>query len=167
MHRWLNEPHVVEFYSRRPSSYEEVRRRYLPRLDPDWLTKCFIVAVEKEIGYIQVYRNSDYPEWAGLIGEQAGISLDLFIGELDHVGIGLGRLLLSQFLDEVAFPLYSAEEACYIAHQTVNHRALRASQAAGFQFVREFLEEGLPNILLKKNRTPEGIEPQASVGTAQ
>jgi len=24
MHRWLNAPHVVEFYSRHPSSYEEV-----------------------------------------------------------------------------------------------------------------------------------------------
>lgn len=150
MYSWLREPHVREFYHRKPvPSWEEMRKHYLQRLDPGWPTKCFLSCVGHPIGYIQTYRVADYPEYAAMIGEDKGISVDLFIGNATYLGIGWGRLILLKFLNEVAFPLFDGEDVCWIYHERLNHRALHASKAAGFQYVRDFPEEGDLKILLR------------------
>jgi aminoglycoside 6'-N-acetyltransferase len=149
LYSWLLEPHVREFYHRKSvSSWEETRKHYLPRLNSGSPTKCFLTCVNKPIGYIQTYRVADYPEYAGVIGEAEGISLDLFIGDAAYLGIGWGRLILPKFLHEVAFPLFPREEVCWICHEKLNRRALRASKAAGFRYVRDFFEGGDPKELL-------------------
>jgi len=144
LYTWLQEPHVREFYHRKGvSSWEETRQEYLRRLVPEWPTKCFLSCCDgRTVGYIQTYKVSDYPEYGALIGETAGISIDLFIGDTAYVGRGWGRLILLKFLNEVAFPLFPDEEVCWIYHEPSNQRALRASKAVGFQYVRDFLEEG-------------------------
>ena len=115
MYCWLQEPHVREFYQRKGvSSWEETRDHYLELLVIDWPTKCFLSCVGRPIGYIQTYRVADYPDYAATIGEVAGISVDLFIGDADHLGIGWGRLILLKFLNEVAFPLFPGENVCWI-----------------------------------------------------
>ena len=105
--------------------------------------------VRSPIGYIQTYRVADYPEYAATIDEVAGISVDLFIGDAEHLGIGWGRLILLKFLNEVAFPLFPGESVCWIYHEKLNQRALRASQAAGFRYVRDFIEDGNQKELLR------------------
>jgi hypothetical protein len=101
------------------------------------------------IGYIQTYRVADHPEYAATIGEVEGISVDLFIGAADHLGIGWGRLILVKFLNEIAFPLFPEENVCWIYHEKLNQRALRASKAAGFRYVRDFVEDGIQKELLR------------------
>ena len=58
------------------------------------------------------------------------------------VGNGWGRLILLKFLSEVAFPLFHAEQVCWIYHDKLNRRALAAAKAAGFRHIRDFTEEG-------------------------
>jgi len=143
IYSWLEEPHVREFYHRKTlPSWEEMNEKYRQRLDPAWPTRCFLSCLDHPIGYIQVYRIADYPEYAAMIGETEGISIDLFIGELEYVGRGWGRRILMQFLDEVAPHLFPNENICWIHHEPANQRAVHASKAAGFQYVRNFLEEG-------------------------
>jgi len=143
VYSWLQAPHIREFYHRKPlPPWEQMRRHYFQRLHPDWPTKCFLSCVGKPIGYIQTYRVADYPEYAAMIGEAEGISVDLFIGEPTYLGSGWGRLILVKFLVEVAFPLFPQEDVCWIYHERLNQRAVRASRAAGFQYVRNFLEDG-------------------------
>jgi RimJ/RimL family protein N-acetyltransferase len=146
---WLQAPHVREFYHRKSvSSWEETRNHYRKRLVTDWPTKCFLSCVGRPIGYIQTYRVADYPDYAATIAERAGISIDLFIGDADHLGVGWGRVILVKFLNEVAFPLFPGENVCWIYHEKLNQRALRASQAAGFRNVRDFIEDGCQKELL-------------------
>ena len=153
IYSWLQEPHVREFYHRNSvPSWEETRRHYLQRLDPGWPTKSFLSCVGHPIGYIQAYRIADYPEYAAMIGETEGISVDIFIGESGFLGVGWGRLILRKFLDEVAFPLFHPEKVCWIYHEPANQRALRASKAAGFQYVRDFIEDGALKELLMLRR---------------
>jgi RimJ/RimL family protein N-acetyltransferase len=150
IYSWLREPHVREFYHRKGvSSWEETRDHYRERLAIDWPTKCFLSCVGRPIGYIQTYRVADYPDYAATIDEVEGISVDLFIGDADHLGIGWGRLILVKFLNEVAFPMFPGENVCWIYHEKLNQRALRASQAAGFRYVRDFIEDGSRKELLR------------------
>jgi hypothetical protein len=57
-------------------------------------------------------------------------------------------LSLLKFINDVAFPLFPRENVCWIYHDKLNHRALRASKAAGFQHVRDFVEDGSQKELL-------------------
>jgi RimJ/RimL family protein N-acetyltransferase len=143
LYSWLQQPHVREFYHRKGvASWEETRRHYLQRLTPGWPTKCFLSCLGTPVGYIQTYRIADYPEYAATIGETEGISVDLFIGDMAYLGKGWGRLILMKFLHEIAFPMFPEEDVCWIYHEKLNHRALRASKAAGFRYVRDFREDG-------------------------
>ena len=83
LYSWRQEPHVREFVQRQPPTWEEIRDKYLPRLNPGWPAKCFLSCVGNPIGYIQTYRIADWPDYAATIGESAGIGVDLFIGDLD------------------------------------------------------------------------------------
>lgn len=148
IYRWRNSPHVREFYQRKPPTWEGVREKYIPRLRPDSPTKCFLVSAGDCMGCIQTYRVADWPEYAATIGQRTGISVDLFIGEAGYVGKGWGPLILVRFLRDVAFPLFPEENTCWIAHDKLNHRAIGASRAAGFRYVRDFVEEGIQHELL-------------------
>ena len=154
LYSWLQAPHVREFYHKKSvPKWEEMRAEYLRRLNPDWPTKCFLTCAGMiPMGYIQAYRVADYPEYAAMIGEDKGISLDLFIGDARFVGNGWGRLILLKFLNEVAFPLFDTEQICWIYHDTLNGRALSASRAVGFRHVRDFTEEGDLKELLALHR---------------
>jgi hypothetical protein len=56
LHKWLQGPHIREFYQRRTPTWEDTRERYSPRLAPEWPTKCFLARAGHAIGYIQTYR---------------------------------------------------------------------------------------------------------------
>jgi hypothetical protein len=156
LYSWLQQPHVREFYQRRAPTWDDVRERYLRRLAPEWPTKCFLIHADKPIGYIQTYRIADWPECTASIGESHGISVDLLIGEGSYVGNGWGRLVLLKFLDEIAFPLFAEEEVCWILHDKLNGRALRASRAAGFEYLRDVVDHGTPHALFVLNKQRAG-----------
>jgi aminoglycoside 6'-N-acetyltransferase len=150
MYGWLQALHVREFYHTKPlPSWQETQAHYLQRLDPNWPTRCFLICVDCAIGYIQTYRIADYPDYAATIGETEGISVDLFIGEPQYSGNGWGRLILLKFVSDVAFPLFPEENVCWICHDKLNHRALGASRAVGFQYARDFIEDGRQKELLR------------------
>jgi aminoglycoside 6'-N-acetyltransferase len=165
IYSWLQKPHVREFYHRkRLPSWDEMRANYLQRLDPAWPTKCFLSCIDHPIGYIQTYRIADYPEFAATIGETQGISIDLFIAEEEYVGRGWGRLILRKFLHEISFPLFPQEEVCWIHHEPANQRALRASKAAGFRYVRNFVEEGEIKELLILQKAAVQVQQEGLAG---
>jgi aminoglycoside 6'-N-acetyltransferase len=146
---WLMEPHVRRFYQPAPITLEEVIAEYGPMLGNRTPTICHLAASEgTPFAYVQSYRNLDYPEWADLIDVRDGISVDLFIGEPAFLHRGFGRAVLRAYLDQVALAHFATETRAYIAHATANAPALRCSQAAGFRPLREFLEDGVPTLLL-------------------
>jgi hypothetical protein len=130
---WLQQPHVLEFYCKKPAVWEETRTHYLQRLDPASPTKCFLVRSDRPFGYIQTYRIADYSLTASMLGETNGIGIDLFIGDPEYLATRWGRNMLLKFLNEIAFPLFPEENVCWIYHEAAKHRAMRASKAVGFQ----------------------------------
>ncbi len=147
MHRWLNRPHLKRFVQKEPISPREVEEQYDPRLSNDAATHCHLACLEAPFGYLQCYRLSDYPDWAEIIGQDQGIGVDLFIGEPDLIGLGLGAAMLRGYLSQVAFPLFAKAPSAWIAHEADNLAAQGCSQSVGFSRRGVFLESGLKTIL--------------------
>jgi len=153
MTRWLATAHVTAFFQPAPIDLGGVSERYGPRLDAGWPTRCHIaLSRNRPFGYLQCYRNADWPDWAAEIGVAEGLSIDLYIGEPAFVGRGYGQAMLKAYVRDVAFARWPDERRCYIAHAVANTRALACSQAVGFRDIGGFEEDGVPMRLLEIDR---------------
>ncbi len=153
LHLWLNRPHLRRFYQKQPISLDEVRDYYLDSIlgrEPTWVHLALLDG--RPFGYIQCYRCLDYPEWAHEIGLTQGISIDLYIGEPDLLGRGLGKRMERDYVLTVAFPLYPEESECFICHEPDNAAALACSRAVGFMDLHEVTEAGIRQRLLVLRR---------------
>ena len=101
---------------------------------------------------IQTYLVSDYPEWEEVVEVGPGVAgVDLMIGEVDAVGSGLGPRVLAQFAREVVFA--RPETTAVVASvEEPNRRSWRAFETAGFHYVRDVEEDGLPHRLMRLDR---------------
>jgi RimJ/RimL family protein N-acetyltransferase len=158
LHRWLNAPHVLEWWDR-PPAQDEVRAKYLPRIaGSSDVTPYVILLEDAPLGYIQVYPVA--PGAWGLRGVAAGAGVDLLIGEAEYLHRGLGPRTLRAFLGEVVFR-DTAVSVCYIDPSTRNRAAIRAFEKAGFRYVADVTDPntGLPLHLMRITReeSPQGV----------
>jgi len=154
MNAWLAQAHVRTFFQKEPITLAEVAAKYGPRVRGEVPTHCHLALDEagRPFGYLQGYRNLDWPDWAAEIDVDGGLSIDLYIGEPDHVGGGYGRAMLGAYVRDIAFPLYPDEARCYIAHAHENIAALACSRAVGFRDLGDFVEDGVDMRLLLLER---------------
>ena len=137
---WLARPHVARWW-REPSDLISVERNYGPLakgLDP---TEGFIVHFSaRPIGYVQRYLIDEHPDWRetiqGALGHGGGIGIDYLIGEPDFVGRGVGRRLISQFVD-ASWTRYPSADRIAVALQQDNIASWKALAASGFRRVWE------------------------------
>jgi aminoglycoside 6'-N-acetyltransferase len=151
--RWLAEPRVRRFYQKTPVVLEEIAREYGPAVRGEEPTLGHLaLQAGTPFAYLQCYRNADYPDWAAIIGAADGVSLDLYIGDPQFLHRGLGRAALGGYLRRVALAHFADERRAYIGHEPANTAALRCSEAAGFRWLRTFLEDGIEMVLLVAER---------------
>ncbi len=55
---------------------------------------------------IQTYRLSDNPDYETAVGVEHAAGVDLFIGDPDLMGIGLGTEVLRAFVERIGWPTY-------------------------------------------------------------
>ena len=134
MHRWVNTPHVREWWDALPT-LDAVVTKYAPRIAGHEPTRSFVVeAGSRPVGYIQSYRIADYPDYARHLGsDECAAGVDLFVGEAEFVGHGFGSAMLREFLGTVVFAEDWPTE-CLIGPEIENHRAIRSYQKAGFSY---------------------------------
>jgi aminoglycoside 6'-N-acetyltransferase len=113
----------------------------------------FVILVdERPVGMIQTYRVGDHPEWGELIDvEPEAAGLDLFVGDPDAVGRGLGPEILREFARTVVFSRPETTAAVATIEEA-NRRSWRAFEKAGFRHVRDVEEDGLPHRLMRLER---------------
>jgi aminoglycoside 6'-N-acetyltransferase len=149
LHAWLNRPHLRRFYQKQPISLDEVTAEYTPAIRGEEPGQLHLAMHQgRPFGYLQCYRNLDYPAYAQELGFTDGASIDLYIGEPDMLGQGFGKRMERAYVLEVVFPSYPAEQHCYICHESGNTVAQACSGAAGFSHQRDVIEAGLPSRLL-------------------
>ena len=136
--RWLNEPHVHEWYDDdKENTLEDVTTRYGPEVRGEEPTDGYLAFYEdKPVGYIQMCKVHDYPEFGPFLGyDNATAGVDLFIGEIDYMGKGLGNLMLKKFLKEIVFSRDDIQ-TCIIDPDPANIRAIKSYEKAGFTYVK-------------------------------
>ena len=144
MARWLNEPHVREWWDpdQADATVETVRTTYLPYTDPasDGVT-AFIEDHGRPVGFVQFYPWSlegEYCRKVGITVEPGAWAFDVFIGEPDARGTGAA----SRALDLVCRYLVDQRgaSAVVIVTETSNVRAHHVYEKLGFVKVHEFLD---------------------------
>jgi aminoglycoside 6'-N-acetyltransferase len=133
--RWLSDPRVLAYYGGRddPQSYEQVREKYAPRvLSADRVVPCIMEYAGRAVGYLQYYP-ADAVEYQ--FGEPGRLyAVDLFLGEPDEWGRGLGTRFLHRLLIFLFHEL--GAEWVLIDPHVDNPRAVRAYEKAGFRKVK-------------------------------
>ena len=153
LHAWLNRPHLTRFFQKRPISRAEVGAKFEPIIRREDTTHSHLAFdAGAPLGYLQCYRIVDNPEWAALIQAKEGIGVDLAIIDPAKLGRGFGRAMLVSYLSDVAFPLYPGESKCFIGHDLENEAAIACSRSVGFEYVRDFVEDGIPSGLFVRER---------------
>lgn len=140
---WLVQPHVRRWYDEVPNATypDDTIERYRRGIRGEVPTFRYVVELDgRPIGEIQSYRIDSYPEYAALVGiEEPAIGIDLFIGEAEFIGRGIGPRVIRTFLREVAFPHHGVD-VCVIAPAQSNVAAIRAYEKAGFRRQKTFFE---------------------------
>lgn len=110
-----------------------VEAKYGPRVDGAEPTHVFVIEqAARPIGWIQWYLWSDYPKHALQLGaEPSSAGIDLAIGEPAMTGLGLGPVVIREFLRRVIFA-DPGISAVVTDPQEGNLRSLGAFRKAGF-----------------------------------
>jgi RimJ/RimL family protein N-acetyltransferase len=113
-----------------------VEAKYGPCVDGAEPTKVFLIEQEnRPIGWIQWFRWVDYPEHGRQVGaENTSAGIDLAIGELEMTGLGLGPVVIREFLNQFVFT-NSGIYAVVADPEEGNLRSLNAFRKAGFNAV--------------------------------
>jgi aminoglycoside 6'-N-acetyltransferase len=147
---WLRHEHVAEWW-RDPLEIAVEKRRAAIEGRRD-VEQYVIVEDDRPVGMVQTYLVADHPDWGELIGvEPEAAGVDLFIGEPDAVGRGLGPRVLEQFAREIVFAR-PGTTATVATVEEANRRSWRAFERAGFRHVRDVEEDGRPHRLMRLER---------------
>jgi aminoglycoside 6'-N-acetyltransferase len=150
LRRWLGREHVRPWWrdsvDKSIAHYEDA----LAGRDP---TDNYLIVLDgRPIGMIQTYLVSDHPEWEEVVSVGPGVAgVDLLIGEPELVGQGLGPRILEEFVRNVVFAR-PGTHACVAAVEEQNRRSWRAFEKAGFRYLRDVEEDGLPHRLMRLDR---------------
>lgn len=154
LHRWLNAPHVVAGYSRVPTTAEEIAAKYGPRIAGSEPVRGYVAAVDgKPIGYVQVYRVADFPDYRAAVGDGSDdAAIDVLIGEIEYTGRGLGRRVIVAAVEEIVWPVFGARN-CYACPRHDNLSSVRAFTKAGFRALRPIdVANGERELLMQRAR---------------
>ncbi|HUP97144.1 MAG TPA: GNAT family N-acetyltransferase [Usitatibacter sp.] len=160
---WLLRPHVAKWYAPAPSTFAEVVAKYGPRTQRESPVRAYVILIDgREAGYIQSYPIGLFPEYAAVLGGEAGVvGIDLFIGDENFLGWGLGSRAVRHFVDEMVFSRPDAT-ACLAGPVEGNIASIRAFEKAGFRRWKTAQNErGERECVMRREREPGGyrIEP--------
>ncbi len=150
LHSWLNRPHVVAWWQGE-ASVDEVREKYLPRLDSDRVRPYLARLDRIPVGYIQAYVaiDDDQGWWQGHI--DPGVrGIDQFLADPDYLGQGLGTAMVSQF----AALLFRDPRVTRVQADPhpANARAIRCYEKAGFLEAGRIITPDGPALLMVRDR---------------
>jgi aminoglycoside 6'-N-acetyltransferase len=154
MYEWLRREHVRRWWDEH-ATYEDVARHYLPAIEGRKPTDLYLILLDgRPVGFIQSYLVADYPDFAARVGLGSGVAgVDLFVGEEELTGQGLGTDVLRAFVRDVVFG-EPATTACIADPDVRNAASIRAFEKAGFRRVGEFFDpaDGQLHALVRLDR---------------
>ncbi len=147
---WLARPHVARWWRDEiADTLAELRAAIEGR---DASEQHLILLDGRPIGLIQTYLAADHPEWEAIVQVGPGVAgVDLFVGEEELIGRGLGPRIIDAFAREIVLAS-DGVDAVIATVEEANRRSWRAFEKAGFRHVRDVVEDGFPCRLLRLDR---------------
>ncbi|MHA1558480.1 MAG: GNAT family N-acetyltransferase [Alphaproteobacteria bacterium] len=146
LHQWMNTQYVSRWWGENRDfwSIKDIKDKYRTYVDGYKIMNGerktihgFVIYLDyKPVGYIQYYNAYDFPRKEGykLTGFPESLALiDVYIGEKDYVGKGIGPKFIKQFLEEYVWQDF---DACLVDPDKKNDFAIRAYTKVGFQIVK-------------------------------
>lgn len=141
IYEWFKQPEIKRWYARgKDWTLADIERKYLPRIRGEEVVPSFIMTADtKDIGFIQYYPFSKkaLPEGMSVvfldkmkINPNVSAGIDLFIGEETLIGIGLGTIILREFIKHQIPKQFTN---LYIDPESINHRAIKSYTKVGFK----------------------------------
>jgi aminoglycoside 6'-N-acetyltransferase len=136
--RWLQAPHVREWWRDEPTDLTTVEAKYGSCIDGDDPTELFIIeAGGRTVGMIQRYRFADEPVWRQVLVDIADVEtaagFDYLLGERDAVGQGIGTATVRQLV-VTTFGQWPVD-SIVVTVQQANVASWRVLEKAGFSRV--------------------------------
>jgi aminoglycoside 6'-N-acetyltransferase len=143
--KWLETPHVKEWWDEeinytKQSIYDKYNSYTLGYKVTEGSRKNiypFIINIDsKPVGYIQYYNFYDFPRVYDIILQNLPSSLaalDLFIGEYNYIGRGLGVKILKLFMKNYVFKKF---DNCFVDPEDDNYSAIKTYERAGFEKIK-------------------------------
>lgn len=127
---WCSQESVYRYFEQRILTGGEIREKYRPRTKENARVPVWMIEYEgRPVGIIQYQKISAEDSWCG-IDEDGGYEIDLFIGEEEKRGRGIGResVLL------IARRLFEEKNArlLVMCPMKENERAIRCYRKCGF-----------------------------------
>ena len=158
MKRWLNTPHVHEWFEecgKDEPTFQRVVIKYLPRIHGQEPVNCYLVLYDtRPVAYIQSYRIEDFPTAKAMVTDSTNVAgTDTFIGEEDFLHKGFGDIYIRKFLREIVFTEPEIM-SCIIDPEPKNKIAIRAYEKAGFDYSHTAwnAEDNVPAYIMAINR---------------
>jgi len=152
LHEWMNKPHLRPYYMWGDISLEDVRSKFIPRIEGEDDCRSLIAEFdESPLGYIQWYYNRSDPDYGvAREGFMDGVSFDYFVGETAFLGKQLGSAILLATIEYVAAKVEEDDRDFFLIHAEENARAIRCSERAGFQSIAKMTYSGLPSKIYRR-----------------
>lgn len=139
--RWLARAHVAEWWGP-PLDRPGVEEKYGPSVDGTDPTLLFICTEDTvDVGFVQIYRMADNPDYARAVGNDDGAGIDILIGDAARCGQGLGPRMI-RAAAELAWARYPEVQGALAGPSVRNTRSLQAFATAGFRALRQVTVEG-------------------------
>lgn len=141
LHSWFQEPTIKNWYAfGKCFSLDDIKKKYLPRIQGKDKTPSYIVNLHnKSIGFIQYYALSDHLP-SGITDQNSKLfeiakpekicGIDIFIADSKWRGVGLGKQIMNQFIDEF---LLSRFDWVIVDPSANNINAIRCYEKNGFK----------------------------------
>ena len=160
LHRWLNEPGVVEWWEGEDVSWDAVVRDY--RTQRDDSTEHWIASVNgRDVGWIQCYLAADDPDetdaWWALGVDRKAAGIDYLIGDRSDRGHGMGSAVIRAFVIDVVFGQHPEWTQACAGPFAANVASCRALEKAGLRFVGQIDDDEGPCRLMVATREDMGL----------
>lgn len=152
LHRWLNRPHIVEWWGGHRPTIEQVRERYLPRLMNEVRVTPYIgLLAGKPFAYAQSYVALGAGDgWWEEEADPGVRGIDQSIADPELLGKGLGTKLVRTLVEL----LFRDPQVTKIQTDPApnNLRAIRCYEKAGFRRVKTIVTPDGPAIYMLQSR---------------
>lgn len=143
LHRWLNEPGVVQWWEGEDVSWDAVVRDYgSGNTDP---VEQYLACIgDREVGWIQCYAAADFEQeaeaqhWWALGIDRTAAGIDYLLGDPGDRGRGIGSAMIRAFVRDVVFAQHPQWTQACASPQAANVASCRALEKAGFAFAGTF-----------------------------